>query len=244
MPDSPLPTARPEPSESSSVAPVNSARCARALALLSPDAVRRFNAELEALSRPPPPPPPPPPPKPREPTYKDHRSLWQKLFGYSNTGGCAGCAKSNQRVMGWFEQQCLTPQRMARLCAWMSRIPARGWSLGRTILSWRCSSETAIDRGSICGACPELIHYLRPSRGVVREELHCGACDCPRTRLARLDEPTSEPRWTAIVRWFLRLGGGKNRKRGWRCPKGLHPGSDGGALFRSYEKGRAHEMTE
>jgi len=159
---------------------------------------------------------PPPPPTPKE-RFEWSRSWFEKLFGFTELGGCSGCSK--QRTPGWIERQITTPRRVVRFLAWADLLIPRGWSLIRMVLSAKVTIEVAEARHLVCETWrdakgnPCSVRFLRQTKAGIVEERHCGECSCPRTHLAAL--------------WH------KNMKAGWRCPMGRHVGSDNYAALRA-----------
>lgn len=155
--------------------------------------------------------------KPR-PRYEWHKPLMVRLFG----SGCSSCGSNG---LGWVQSHLVNPDRKGRwfprtvlLSLWVVSLFPRGWSLARTVFSRRMSEEETAARTQICsdraieGGCG--VRFLKFKGGEIIEELHCGKCNCARTRFA------------AIRR--------KNRKAGWRCPVGLHDGSNRDAAYQEY----------
>lgn len=146
----------------------------------------------------------------KEPRYEFHRSWFIHLFGT----GCLACGSA-----GWFQRQIMTPRRIARFSAWFVTLAPRGWSMLRTILSRNVDEAVYAERMEVCynhnrGSQACAVRYLRQTSQGIVERLHCGKCNCPKTEAASLER--------------------KNRKAGWRCPAGLHAGSDRDAAFKEY----------
>lgn len=173
-------------------------------------------------------------PEDATPRYEWHKPWFQRLFGM----GCLSCGSA-----GWVQRVIATPNtghwfpRTVKLANWVATLAPRGWSLLRTVLSRTVDDATYAERMETCynhnrGSQACAVRYLRQTgRGIV-EELHCGKCNCPRTRAAALVR-TDEPK-TWFGRILRRLFPGKNRKSGWRCPAGLHAGSDRDAAYKEY----------
>ena len=147
--------------------------------------------------------------KPR-PRYEWHKPIMVRLFGT----GCATCGSA-----GWVQKQIATPRRIVRFLSWVATLVPRAWSMVRTIVSWKVDRAEFFTRMKVCydqsfgpNACA--VRFLRHTKSGITETLHCGKCNCPKTALASLRR--------------------KNRKAGWRCPAGLHDGSNRDAAFQEY----------
>lgn len=180
----------------------------------------RFTEELKAVDTANPPPPPIESDNGRgkgetpafDPRYRFPRPWWDRLFG----AGCAGCGG---KPPGWLQRQIQTPKRTMRLILWLANLLPRGVSLWTALTGGRTSGEVYDERQAMCSTCPDAVIHLRLLKATIHEKSYCGACNCPKWWLARLDI--------------------KNRLHGWRCPKRRHAGSDIDAAYRVYALGKA-----
>lgn len=156
--------------------------------------------------------------KPR-PRYEWHKSIMVRLFG----SGCSSCGSNG---LGWFQNVLVNPDRKGRwfprtvaFSLWVASLFPRGWSIAQTVFSrkvppgeYMARMKTCFDQSSGPNACA--IRFLKHTKRGIVETLHCGLCRCPRTR------------WAALTR--------KNKRKGWRCPQGLHMDSQTDKVYTDY----------
>ena len=140
-----------------------------------------------------------------KPRYEWHKSAFVRFFGT----GCATCGST-----GWLQRQIASTGRIVRFLNWGVGVFPRAWSMLRTVFSRKVDPGTYFTRMKQCYDAPCSVRFLRHGKKGIEETMHCGKCNCPRTGLASLRR--------------------KNRKSGWRCPAGIHAGSDREAAFREY----------
>ena len=206
------------------------------LSLLSPAAQERFRASMEAAAAAPPAPVAADnggarPALPSDPLtrYRVRPSWWS---GWQPiTAGCASCG---QRQQSWLERWLNGPDpRLPRqpfprtrifvfwLCVWLATLPIRAVRLWTALTGGLLDQDAYDERQATCEPCPDRVIHLRLLKGSMREKSYCGACNCPKWWLAKLD----------IKNWL----------RGWRCPKRRHVGSDPDAVYQAYVVGQTAE---
>ncbi len=182
----------------------------------------RFAEELKAIDAENPPAPPETPANGRghgetpafDPRYRFPRPWWDRLFG-------AGCNTCGGKPPGWLQRQIQTPRRIVRLALWLANLLPRAVQLWTALTGGLVDQDAYDERQATCEPCPDRVIHLQLRKGSMREKSYCGACNCPRWWLARLDI--------------------KNRLRGWQCPRHRHGGSDSDAIYRAYVVGKAAE---
>jgi len=149
----------------------------------------------------------------------DRYRVPRKIVGWRHiTVGCASCRQAEPR---WLQREIQTPKRFMRLALWFANLLPRAVELWTALVGGCIPWEQFQERQATCSACPDAVIHLRLLEETMREKRYCGACNCPKWWLARLDV--------------------KNQLRYWRCPKRRHANSDPDATYRVYVLGKTAE---